>query len=67
MLQKLQPTLRAGGWAVTVAVHARKQVIEVWPGLHEQLYGLAVDIGSTTIAAHLCDLSAAKWSRPPER
>ena len=28
-------------------------------------YGLAVDIGSTTIAAHLCDLSPARWSRPP--
>ena len=28
----------------------------LWPGLHEQAYGLAVDVGSTTIAAHLTDL-----------
>ena len=60
VLQKLQPTLRAGGWEVTVAVHAGKQVIEVWPGLHERIYGLAIDIGSTTIAAHLCDLTSGE-------
>jgi len=56
VLQMLQPTLRAGSWQVTVAVHAEKQIIGVWPGLHECAFGLAVDVGSTTIAAHLCDL-----------
>ena len=56
VLQTLQPVLRAGSWQVTVAVHAAKQIIGVWSGLHERAYGLAVDIGSTTIAAHLCDL-----------
>src|SRR5271166_6747469 len=56
VLQVLQPTLRAGSWQVTVAVHAQKQIIGVWPGLHDLAFGLAVDIGSTTIAAHLCDL-----------
>src|SRR5271169_404679 len=56
VLQMLQPTLRAGSWQVTVAVHAEKQIIGVWPGLHERAFGLAIDVGSTTIAAHLCDL-----------
>jgi uncharacterized 2Fe-2S/4Fe-4S cluster protein (DUF4445 family) len=56
VLQMLQPTLRGGSWQVTVAVHAEKQIIGVWPGLHERAFGLAVDLGSTTIAAHLCDL-----------
>src|SRR5579863_4124916 len=56
VLQSLQAALRAGAWQVTVAVHAGKQIIGVWPGLHEQIFGLAVDVGSTTIAAHLCDL-----------
>ncbi|MDP9010960.1 MAG: ASKHA domain-containing protein [Pseudomonadota bacterium] len=56
VLQGLQRTLRAGSWQVTVAVHAAKQIIGVWAGLHDMAYGLAVDIGSTTIAAHLCDL-----------
>jgi uncharacterized 2Fe-2S/4Fe-4S cluster protein (DUF4445 family) len=58
VIQTLQPTLRTGSWAVTVAVHAAKQIIGVWPGLHELVYGLAVDVGSTTIAAHLCDLAS---------
>jgi uncharacterized 2Fe-2S/4Fe-4S cluster protein (DUF4445 family) len=56
LLQTLQPRLRQGKWAVTVAVHARKSIIAIWPGLHERAYGLAVDVGSTTIAMHLCDL-----------
>ena len=56
LLQSLQPRLRQGKWAVTVAVHARKQIIAVWPGFNERAFGLAVDIGSTTIAMHLCDL-----------
>jgi uncharacterized 2Fe-2S/4Fe-4S cluster protein (DUF4445 family) len=56
VLQMLQPTLRAGAWQVTVAVHAEKQIIGVWPGLYERAFGLAIDVGSTTIAAHLCDL-----------
>src|SRR5271154_2006320 len=60
VLQVLQPALRAGGWQVTVAVHGEKQIIGVWPGLHETALGLAVDIGSTTIAAHLCDLTSGE-------
>ncbi|MGA2343013.1 MAG: ASKHA domain-containing protein [Steroidobacteraceae bacterium] len=60
VLQILQPALRAGGWQVTVAVHDSRQIIGVWPGLHEAVFGLAVDIGSTTIAAHLCDLTSGE-------
>jgi uncharacterized 2Fe-2S/4Fe-4S cluster protein (DUF4445 family) len=58
VLQTLQATLRAGSWQVTAAVHAGKQIIGVWAGLQSKIYGLAVDIGSTTIAAHLCDLTS---------
>src|ERR1700728_4163241 len=60
VIQTLQPILRTGSWQVTVAVHAGMQIIGVWPGLHELVYGLAVDIGSTTIAAHLCDLASGE-------
>jgi uncharacterized 2Fe-2S/4Fe-4S cluster protein (DUF4445 family) len=62
VLQALQPALRKGEWAVTVAVHkghhdAHHRIIDIWPGFWEgRLYGLAVDVGSTTIAAHLTDL-----------
>ncbi len=56
LLRTLQPVLRPGKWAVTVAVHARKHIVGMWPGLHDRVFGLAVDVGSTTIAMHLCDL-----------
>ena len=63
LLAKLQPTLRKGNWQVSVAVFqdhgkAPPRILDIWPGLHEGgLYGLAVDLGSTTIAAHLTDLA----------
>jgi len=60
VLQQLQKALRSGEWKVTVAVHAGKQIVAVWPGFKEQVYGLAVDIGSTTIAAHLCHLASGE-------
>jgi len=56
VLQTLQPILRKGEWKVTVAVHDDRQIVALWPGLKEVVYGLAVDIGSTTIAAHLCEI-----------
>jgi uncharacterized 2Fe-2S/4Fe-4S cluster protein (DUF4445 family) len=60
VLQNLQAALRKGEWRVTVAVHAGSQLIGVWPGFHDQVYGLAVDIGSTTIAAVLCNLETGE-------
>jgi len=56
MLQGLQKALRQGDWKVTVAVHRGQVMTAVWPGFVERTYGVAVDVGSTTIAAHLCDL-----------
>lgn len=56
VLAGLQKTLRAGGWKVTVAVRKGHDIVAMWPGIHERACGLAVDIGSTTIAAHLTDL-----------
>lgn len=61
LLRKLQPILRKGAFRVTVAIHQAHRgparLIDIWPGLYEDgLYGLAIDLGSTTIAAHLCDL-----------
>jgi uncharacterized 2Fe-2S/4Fe-4S cluster protein (DUF4445 family) len=59
-VQHLQKALRDGNWKVTVAVHDANQIIAVWPGLHERAFGIAFDIGSTTIAAHLCDLASGE-------
>ncbi len=55
-LRRLQSALRAGNWDVTVILWQEREVIDVRPGYSEGLYGLAVDIGSTTVAGHLCDL-----------
>ena len=66
VIGKLQPTLRKGKWQVTAAIfkdHKEDtgQIIELWPGLHEDgIFGLAIDLGSTTIAAHLTDLRSGE-------
>ena len=62
ILRRLQPALRKGQWTVTVALHKGHRddsyrVLDIWPGFHEgRIYGLAIDLGSTTVAAHLTDL-----------
>ena len=60
VLRDLQQALRKGQWKVTVAVHGESQIIAVWPGFHEKAYGMAVDVGSTTVAAHLCNLESGE-------
>jgi len=60
VLQQLQQALRDGAWKVTVAVHGESQIIAVWPGFREHAYGIAIDVGSTTIAAHLCNLATGE-------
>jgi uncharacterized 2Fe-2S/4Fe-4S cluster protein (DUF4445 family) len=56
VIRALQPALEAGKYGVTVAVHDRRTITGVWPGLSEHVYGVAIDIGSTTIAGHLANL-----------
>ncbi|GAB4268064.1 MAG: ASKHA domain-containing protein [Candidatus Promineifilaceae bacterium] len=56
-LRQLQTALRQGHGAVTVAIWQQQEVIDVQPGqAKEGVYGTAVDIGTTTIACHLCHL-----------
>ncbi|PKP70772.1 MAG: drug:proton antiporter [Alphaproteobacteria bacterium HGW-Alphaproteobacteria-4] len=60
-LRGLQPILRKGAWKVTAAVHrdgtGATRLIGLWPGYREApLLGLAIDLGSTTIAGHLVAL-----------
>ena len=62
ILVRLQTILRKGKWSVTVALYydqaqATHWIIGLWPELHEDgIFGLAIDLGSTTIAAHLTNL-----------
>ena len=59
-LQSLQKALRDGNWTVTVAVHRGVRITGIWSGFMDKAYGIAFDIGSTTIAGHLCDLSSGE-------
>jgi len=55
----LQKILRKSNWEATVAIHnpdTTPEIVAISPGYSENISGLAVDIGSTTIAAHLTDL-----------
>jgi len=60
LLKTLQPLLAKGKRAITVAVHKNHQIIALWAGFYDKAYGVAVDVGSTTIAAHLCDLTSGQ-------
>ena len=57
VIRALQPALAESDNKVTVAVHDGSRVTAIWPGLREHVYGVAIDVGSTTIAGHLVNLS----------
>lgn len=57
-LLSLAKILRQGNWEITVTVWDKSLILRVQPGFCQQPLGLAVDIGSTTLAAYLCDLEA---------
>ncbi|MGR3713186.1 MAG: ASKHA domain-containing protein [Shimia sp.] len=66
LLRDLQPILRKGNWTATAAIHqgrdgTQPRITALWPGYFDKpVYGLAVDLGSTTIAGHLCNLSTGE-------
>jgi len=56
-LRKLPCALRDGNYCVTVSVWNDKEVIRVQPGKVEHAYGIAIDVGTTTVGGYLCDLT----------
>jgi len=60
LLPQLQKTLRDGDWKVTCAVHNHRDIVALWHGVRTKVYGAAVDVGSTTIALHICDLTTGE-------
>jgi len=60
VLTELQTNLREGKWYVTVAVREGREIVGMWPGFKDRVLGVAVDVGSTTVAAHLCDLATGE-------
>ena len=60
ILLKLQNTVRDGKWKVTVSVWQNREIVDVEAGEVKQGYGLAVDIGTTTVAGYLCELTTGE-------
>ena len=65
IIAELQKVLRKGEWKITAAVFSRapgggNRLVAMWPGFHDKAYGIAIDVGSTTIAAHLTNLSTGE-------
>jgi uncharacterized 2Fe-2S/4Fe-4S cluster protein (DUF4445 family) len=56
-LRQLPAAMRKGDWQITVSVWMDQEVIRVRPGKPDTNYGLAIDIGTTTVAAYFCDLT----------
>ena len=61
LMPKIQGILRKGEWKVTAVIHkdmetARPSLVALYPGLKNEAYGIACDIGSTTIAMHLVSM-----------
>ena len=62
LLGQIQKLLRESDWKISCVLKfdyksESYEIIDVYSGLFEgKILGLAIDIGSTTVAAHLCDL-----------
>ncbi len=59
ILQELQSALSRSR-EITVAVRDNVEIVAAWSGYHDDIYGIAVDVGSTTIAGHLLDLATGE-------
>ena len=60
VLPQLHPAIVEGKRSVTAVVHRDGAVLAVRPGFDEAVYGVAVDVGSTTIAGYLVDLASGE-------
>lgn len=59
-LRELPNVIRDGEWKVTASVLYDREIIDVKPGFQQKWYGIGIDVGTTTVAAYLCDLGSGK-------
>ena len=59
VLQHVHAAFGGQARAATIAVRG-DAAVAVWPGFVDRAFGAAIDIGSTTIAGHLCDLASGE-------
>ncbi|OQY02012.1 MAG: hypothetical protein B6I22_14015 [Desulfobacteraceae bacterium 4572_123] len=60
VLRELSEAVRSNNWEVTVSVRHQRQVVHINAGLETKAFGLAMDIGTTSLAVYLCDLDTGK-------
>ena len=65
VLKDLQEKLRRGNWGITVLLYYKEntvpEIVYIHSGYSEiPAFGIAIDLGSTSIAATLCDLNSGK-------
>lgn len=60
VLADLQAAVRAGDGAVTAVVGDRRRLLAVRPGYSDGAWGVAIDVGSTTLAGYLLDLTTGE-------
>jgi uncharacterized 2Fe-2S/4Fe-4S cluster protein (DUF4445 family) len=59
-LRDLQRCVREGRGAVTASIWMDREIVRIQPGRGHRLYGMAIDVGTTTLAAYLCDLQTGE-------
>ncbi|MEN6414160.1 MAG: ASKHA domain-containing protein [Veillonellales bacterium] len=60
VLKVLPDILRQNKWKVNVTIWKDSEIIAVEPQDCDKAYGIAMDIGTTTLAAYLCDLATGE-------
>lgn len=60
VLRELPNNIRDGEWKVTATVLYDREIVDVRPGFVEKWYGIGIDVGTTTVAAYLCDLKTGE-------
>lgn len=60
LLDSIHSTLTTDNYRVTVGIRDGTELVALWPGFRDTIYGVAFDVGSTTIAGHLCNLATGE-------
>ena len=60
VLADLHAVITAGNGSVTAVVHSGRRLLTVRPGYSDGAWGVAIDVGSTTLAGYLLDLTTGE-------
>lgn len=60
VLRELPNVIREKDWKVTVTVLYDREIVDIRPGFVQKWYGIGIDVGTTTVAAYLCDLETGE-------